>query len=52
VLVVFRRVTGGGGRCVLSGLSAELKSTMSLTGFLDFFAHADTLEAAIAQLTP
>jgi anti-sigma B factor antagonist len=51
LLMVYRRVNGKGGRAVLVGLSEDLKDTMSLTGFLDFFAHKDSLEAGIAELT-
>jgi anti-sigma B factor antagonist len=51
LLMVYRRVSGKGGRAVLVGLSEDLKDTMSLTGFLDFFAHKDSLEAGIAELT-
>jgi len=50
LLVVYRTVSGKGGRAVLVGLSEDLKNTMSVTGFLDFFAHNDSLEAGIAQL--
>ena len=39
------RSAGKGGKIVLVGLSEEIKDTMSLTGFLDFFTtcrHAST----------
>jgi anti-sigma B factor antagonist len=51
LLLVYRTVSDQGGRAVLVGLSEDLKNTMSLTGFLDFFAHKDSLEAGIAELT-
>jgi anti-sigma B factor antagonist len=51
LLMVYRAVSGKGGRAVLVGLSEELESTMSLIGFLDFFAHKGSLEAGIAELT-
>ena len=51
LLVVYRGVTGKGGRAVLVGLTEDIKNTMAITGFLDFFAHRDTLEAGIAELT-
>jgi anti-sigma B factor antagonist len=47
MLLVFRQVAGKGGRIVLAGLSEEIKDTMSLTGFLDFFTTADTVDAAL-----
>jgi anti-sigma B factor antagonist len=50
LLVVYRAVSGKGGRAVLVGLSEDLKNTMSVTGFLDFFAHRDSLEAGVAEL--
>jgi anti-sigma B factor antagonist len=50
LLVVYRTVAGRGGRAVLVGLSEDLENTMTLTGFLDFFAHRDTLEAGLAEL--
>ena len=40
-------------RSVLVGLSDELEDTMSMTGFLNFFDHFDTLDAgAVAQPAP
>jgi anti-sigma B factor antagonist len=50
LLVVYRQVTGQGGQALCCGLSSELKDTLNLTGFLDFFAHCDNLEAGLAQL--
>jgi len=50
LLVAYRTVTSKSGRVVLVGLSDELKDTMSVTGFLDFFTCRDTLEAGIAEL--
>ena len=39
LLVVYRTVKSRGGTIVLVGLSEELRDTMALTGFLDFFEH-------------
>jgi anti-sigma B factor antagonist len=50
LLMVYRAVSGKSGRAVLVGLSENLKNTMSVTGFLAFFAHCDTLEAGVAYL--
>ncbi len=47
LLVVYRTAAGGGGAVALSGLSQEIEDTMSLTGFLDFFDHYETVEAAV-----
>lgn len=50
LLVVFRTAGAKGGRVVLAGLRDDVQSTMSLTGFLDFFQHEPTVEAALARL--
>jgi anti-sigma B factor antagonist len=51
LLVTYRTITGRGGKVVLVGLSEDLKDTMSVTGFLDFFTHHDTLDAGLADLS-
>ena len=50
LLLAYRTVNGKGGKIVLVGLSSELKDTMSVTGFLDFFTCTDTLDAGIKEL--
>jgi anti-sigma B factor antagonist len=50
LLVVYRTVADRGGRVLLVGLSEDLADTMAHTGFLDFFAHHDTLEAGLTGL--
>lgn len=50
LLVVYRAVSGKGGRAVLVGLTADIKDTLRVIGFLDFFTHHDTLEAGVADL--
>jgi anti-sigma B factor antagonist len=50
LLLVYRTVTRWGGRVLLVGLSEDLADLMGHTGFLDFFAHRDTLEAGLAGL--
>jgi anti-sigma B factor antagonist len=52
LLVLYRTISGRGGKIVLVGLSEDLRSTMSLTGFLDLFHHYPTLEAGLAELAP
>src|SRR5262245_43082078 len=39
LLVVYRTITGRGGKVLLVGLSEDLQSTMALTGFLELFQH-------------
>jgi anti-sigma B factor antagonist len=51
LLVLYRTIGGRGGKIVLAGLSEDLRSIMSLTGFLDLFHHHPTLEAGLAELT-
>jgi anti-sigma B factor antagonist len=50
LLLAYRTINGKGGKIVLVGLSSELKDTMSVTGFLDFFTCTDTLDAGIKEL--
>jgi anti-sigma B factor antagonist len=47
MLLIFRQVSGAGGKVAMIGLSEEIRDTMSLTGFLDFFTTADTEDAAL-----
>ena len=51
LLVTYRQVSGNDGQIVLVGLSEELRDTMSVTGFLDFFATHDTVDAGMAALS-
>ncbi len=44
MLLLHRQISGGKGQVVLVGLSDDIKSTMSATGFLKFFTTAATLE--------
>jgi anti-sigma B factor antagonist len=50
LLVLYRTISGRGGKILLVGLSEDLQNTMSLTGFLDLFQHYPTLEAGLAEL--
>ena len=47
LLLVYRQATAKDAKVVLVGLSDEIKDTMSMTGFLDFFALADSVEAGL-----
>jgi anti-sigma B factor antagonist len=50
LLAVYRQATAQNGQVVLVGLVEEIKDTMSVTGFLDFFTTTDTLDDAFAVL--
>ncbi len=50
MLLLYRRVSGAGGRIVLSGVSDEIRDTMELTGFLDFFTTTDSRESGLTAL--
>ncbi len=50
MLVLFRTVKSKGGKILLAGLAEEIKSTMALTGFLDFFDCRPTRADAVAAL--
>lgn len=50
LLVVYRAISARGGKILLVGLSEDLQSTMTVTGFLDLFRHQATLEVGLAEL--
>lgn len=50
LLSTHRHVTESGGRLVLVGLSPELRETMSVTGFLNFFVTNDDVDLALREL--
>jgi anti-sigma B factor antagonist len=47
MLLIFRQVSGAGGKVAMIGLSEDIRDTMSLTGFLDFFTTADSEDDAL-----
>ena len=47
MLLIFRQVSGQGGKVVLTGLSEEIRDTMELTGFLDFFTTSENVADAV-----
>ncbi|MBE9224586.1 anti-sigma factor antagonist [Phormidium sp. LEGE 05292] len=51
LLSLYRQVSAKDGRLVLVGLSEEIKDTMSITGFLDFFTTSDNQEEALKVLS-
>lgn len=50
LLVIYRTIKGLGGEVVLVNLPADLKDTMEMTGFLDFFQYVATLDDGLAAL--
>jgi anti-sigma B factor antagonist len=50
LLAAYRQVKGSDGRIVLVGITEEIEDTMSMTGFLRFFATYETVEAGLAAL--
>jgi len=50
MLLSMRRQVPANGKIVLVGLPEQVQDTMSITGFLDFFETADTLDEAKAAL--
>jgi anti-sigma B factor antagonist len=50
LLSTYRHVSSRGGVIALSGLSEELRDTMSMTGFLAFFAIHDDTGSGVAAL--
>jgi anti-sigma B factor antagonist len=51
LLLAYRQAQRTGARLALAGLSAEVRSVMAATGFLDFFAVADTVDDGVEALT-
>jgi len=50
LLSVYRQISSNKGSIVLVGLSEEIKDTMSVTGFLNFFTTYDSLPSGLAAL--
>lgn len=50
MLLMYRLITGRGGKVALAGLSEDLADTMSMTGFLDFFSCFKSVDQAVAAL--
>lgn len=51
LLATYRQVSGNGGQIVLAGVVEDVKDTMSVTGFLNFFTVVDSAEEGRAALT-
>jgi len=50
LLSTYRQISRGDGGIVLVGLGEEIKDTMSVTGFLNFFTTRDTLDEGLQVL--
>ena len=50
LLSLYRQVTSQNGRIVLVGLSEEIRDTMHITGFLDFFTSCETVDSGLEAL--
>jgi anti-sigma B factor antagonist len=50
LLSMYRQITRQNGGLVLVGLAEEIKDTMSITGFLNFFTTRDTVDEGLKAL--
>ncbi len=50
LLLLYRRVCQRDGQVVLVGLSEDIRDTMSITGFLDFFSTTNTVDSGLQAL--
>lgn len=50
LLSMYRQVSAKKAKLILVGLSEDLKDTMDVTGFLDFFEIEDSVESAVNVL--
>jgi anti-sigma B factor antagonist len=51
LLLLYRQVASKKGKVVLAGVSEEIRDTMSMTGFINFFTLADSREAGLSALS-
>jgi anti-sigma B factor antagonist len=51
LLSVYRQATRQDGSVVLVGLAEEIKDTMSITGFINFFTIHDNVDEGVKALT-
>jgi anti-sigma B factor antagonist len=51
LLVMYRTIISKSGKVVLVGLSEDIRDTMSMTGFLDFFTYLETLDDGLKTLS-
>jgi anti-sigma B factor antagonist len=50
LLLVYRSLAIKGGKLALVGLSEEIRDTMAMTGFLDFFLLCSAMDEALDQV--
>lgn len=50
LLSLYRQVTSKEGQLVLVGVTEDIKDTMSITGFIEFFKICETLDAGLQAL--
>ncbi len=50
LLTLYRQTMAKDGKLVLVGLSEEIRDTMSITGFLDFFTTCETVNSGLELL--
>lgn len=50
MLLLYRQISGNGGKVILVGMSEDLRSTMQATGFLKYFTLAETLDDGMTGL--
>jgi len=50
LLLLYRQAMSRNGRVALAGVAETIKDTMAVTGFLKFFAVADTVDQALTTL--
>jgi anti-sigma B factor antagonist len=50
LLVICRQAERNGARLTLAGVPAEVRAIMAATGFLEFFAVADTVAAGVQAM--
>ena len=51
LLVMYRTINSKSGKVVLVGLSEDIRDTMSMTGFLDFFTYLENLDEGLKNLS-
>ncbi|OGO13097.1 MAG: anti-sigma B factor antagonist [Chloroflexi bacterium RBG_19FT_COMBO_49_13] len=51
LLVMYRTIIGKSGKVVLVGLSEDIRDTMAMTGFLDFFTYLETMDDGLKTLS-
>lgn len=51
MLTIYRHVTGSKGSLALVGVIDEIKETMEITGFLDYFTFCDTVDEGIKTVS-